>query len=315
VTVFLIQGGQRNHMKLSSWMKSISTMASKMNNPSYPCLWFDGKAKDAADFYCTVFENSKVSSCNAMTVMFELEGRRFMALNGGPMFKINPSISFFVTNLNEENIEEKWKRLSDGGEILMPLDTYPWSSKYGWCKDKYGVNWQLTLQKSSGPDTIFPFLMFIKQNTGKAKEALDYYTTIFSNSEVKFVEHFGKDDHDVEGYIKNAQFILNGNLFGLMENSGAHEFNFSEGVSIVIECETQEEIDYYWSNLTAQGGEESMCGWLKDRYGVSWQIVPSILSQLMSNPDSASKVTGAFMKMKKFNIAELIEAAGIESQN
>jgi hypothetical protein len=84
-----------------SWIKSLSMKMNKSSNPSYPCLWFDGKAQDAADFYCTVFASSKISSANAMVVMFELEGRRFMALNGGPKFKINPSISFFVTNLDD----------------------------------------------------------------------------------------------------------------------------------------------------------------------------------------------------------------------
>jgi predicted 3-demethylubiquinone-9 3-methyltransferase (glyoxalase superfamily) len=170
------------------------------------------------------------------------------------------------------------------------------------------------LQNSAGSDTIFPSLMFVQHNCGKAKEALDFYTSLFSNSEAKFVDRYEKGDHDVEGYIKNAQFTLNGQLFSLMDSSGSHNFNFSEGISIAVECDTQEEIDYYWNNLTVNGGEESMCGWLKDRFGVSWQIVPAILSHLMSNPTTAPKVTNAFLKMKKSNIAELLEASGLHSQ-
>lgn len=140
-----------------------------MKNPIYPCLWFDGQAKAAADFYCSVFKNSKVTSENPMVVIFDLDGKKFMALNGGPMFK------------------------------------------------------------------------------------------------------------------------------------------FNEAVSFVVDCETQEEIDHYWSKLT-EGGSESQCGWLKDKFGVSWQIVPAILGQLMSDPERAPRVIQAFLKMKKFDIEKLKNA-------
>ena len=141
-----------------------------MNNPIYPCLWFDGQAKAAADFYCSVFKNSVIITDTPLVVTFELNGKKFMGLNGGPMF------------------------------------------------------------------------------------------------------------------------------------------TFNEAVSFVVECETQEEIDYFWEKLTT-GGSESMCGWLKDEFGVSWQIVPTILSKLMSNPEKAPAVMKAFMKMKKFNIDDLKKAA------
>jgi len=141
----------------------------KMTNPIYPCLWFDGQAKAAATFYCSVFKNSKIMSDTPMVVTFELNGNKFMGLNGGPQFKFNEAISF------------------------------------------------------------------------------------------------------------------------------------------VVNCDTQDEIDYYWGKLTA-GGQESMCGWLKDRFGVSWQIVPSIIGELMSEPARAERVTKAFMKMKKLDIETLKNA-------
>ena len=133
----------------------------------YPCLWFDGQARAAADFYCTIFPNSKINSDSGMVVIFELSGNRFMGLNGGPNFK------------------------------------------------------------------------------------------------------------------------------------------FNEAVSFVIPCENQEEIDHYWNKLTADGGQESQCGWLKDKYGLSWQVVPSMLGELMSNPEKGQKVVQAFLKMKKFDIETL----------
>jgi len=140
-----------------------------MKNKLYPCLWFDGQAKAAAEFYCSVFENSKIVDENPLVVTFELNGSKFMGLNGGPMFK------------------------------------------------------------------------------------------------------------------------------------------FNEAVSFVVDCETQDEIDYYWDNLT-RDGEESRCGWLKDKFGVSWQIVPAILGGLMSDPAKAERVTEAFMKMRKLDIATLVNA-------
>jgi len=139
-----------------------------MTNPVYPCLWFDGKAKEAAEFYCAIFENSRIVSDTDLVVMFELNGKRFMGLNGGPMF------------------------------------------------------------------------------------------------------------------------------------------TFSEAVSFVVECETQQEIDYYWEKLT-DGGEESMCGWLKDKFGVSWQVFPAILNDLMADPEKAPKVMAKFGNIRKFEIDDLLE--------
>jgi predicted 3-demethylubiquinone-9 3-methyltransferase (glyoxalase superfamily) len=140
-----------------------------MKNSMHPCLWFNGNALEAANFYCSVFTNSKITVNTPMVVNFELNGQKFMGLNGGP------------------------------------------------------------------------------------------------------------------------------------------HFTFNEAVSFVVECDTQEEIDYFWNKLTA-GGSESMCGWLKDKYGVSWQIVPRILSQLMSDANRSQRVVQAFMKMKKFDIATLLKA-------
>ena len=140
-----------------------------MNNSIYPCLWFDGQAKEAATFYCSIFPNSKITADNPMVVMFEINGKKIMGLNGEP------------------------------------------------------------------------------------------------------------------------------------------RFTFNEAVSFVVDCDTQEEIDHYWNKLT-EGGAESMCGWLKDKFGVSWQIVPTILGGLMSDPEKSPRVIQAFMQMKKFEIQKLLDA-------
>jgi len=280
-----------------------------MSDKIYPCLWFDGKGKEAAEFYCTAFENSKITADTGLVQLFELNGKKFMALNGGPMYKINPSVSFFVVCKTTKEIETKWKQLSEGGMVMMALNSYPWSEKYGWCQDKYGVNWQLMMGKMEN-ETIVPALMFTMNNSGRANEAIDFYTSLFPNSNTELIARYEKGEPDVEGYIKHARFSLNGVTFAIMDSSGPHNFTFSEGLSFVVDCKDQEEVDYYWNKLTADGGKESMCAWLKDKFGVSWQIVPTKLGELIGSPDreKADRAIQAMLKMKKIIIADLQKA-------
>lgn len=285
-----------------------------MKNQLYPCLWFDGKAKEAATFYTTIFNPSKIIGENPVVVFFELNGNPFMALNGGPMFQINPSISFFVFCETPAEVEEKWKGLTNGGAVLMPLDKYPWNEKYGWCQDKYGVNWQLMVEKNT-VQNIAPALMFTKLNAGKAEEAMQFYTQVFNHrneqsgdNKIQSVSLYEKGAPDVEGTIKHARFMLNGQLFCSMDSSAAHSFSFNEGVSIVVPCETQDDIDYFWEQLS-EGGSKVECGWLKDKYDVCWQIVPANLSKYFDTPEKREKVMKAIMSMKKLDIAALERAA------
>lgn len=279
-----------------------------MKNPIYPCLWFDGKAKEAAEFYCSVFKDSKITTENPMVVTFASSGQKFMCLNGGPQFQMNPSASFFVVCETEAEIDAAWNILSEEGSILMALDKYEWSEKYGWVQDKLGVSWQLSFGKMAEVGQKFtPTLMFTENVHGKAEEAINFYTSIFKNSDIIGILRYGEDDHDVAGTVKHAQFRLNNNVFMAMDSGLAKGFGFNEALSFVVECENQQEIDYFWGKLT-DGGEESRCGWLKDKYGVSWQIIPTILDKLMNDSQKAPRVVQAFMQMKKFNIDALLKA-------
>ena len=286
----------------------INTKNKKMNNKIYPCLWFDGNAKEAATFYTSIFDNSKRTVDTPLVVNFELCGKKIMGLNGGPTFTINPAISLFVTCANNNEIENYWEKLSDGGMAMMPLDKYPWSEKYGWVKDRFGMTWQLMIGDvaQTGQKLTTSFL-FANQQYGKAREAVNFYTSVFPNSKIHHQELYTAGEEQPEGYLKFGHFTLNNEIFAAMDGPGSHEFNFSEGLSLVVDCDTQEDIDYYWNKLT-DGGEESQCGWLKDRFGVSWQIVPTVLSKLMSDPARSQRVMQAFMKMKKFDIATLMNA-------
>lgn len=280
-----------------------------MKHPIYPCLWFDGKAKEAALFYGTVFQHSKLNADTPVMVTFDLAGQTFMGLNGGPMFKPNPSISFYVVCETEQEIDYCWNKLLAGGKILMPLNKYPWSEKYGWLNDQYGISWQLTLgNEAELGQKITPLLMFTQTKAGKAEQAIQYYSGIFEDSSVKMIARYEPGEPDITGTIKHAQFKLGGQLFMAMDSSMAHAFSFNEGISFVITCDNQEEIDHYWDKLT-EGGEESMCGWLKDRFGVSWQIVPAILGELMTGePQKANRSMQALLQMKKLDIEKLQNA-------
>jgi predicted 3-demethylubiquinone-9 3-methyltransferase (glyoxalase superfamily) len=279
-----------------------------MKTNIYPCLWFDSNGREAAEFYCSVFKGSSIKSDNQFVVMLEAAGQKFMLLSGGPIYKVNPSVSFYVLCETVEEIDSAWVALIDGGIAIMPLGKYPWSSWYGWVQDKYGVSWQLTLGKMEDTGQKFtPSMMFTEGNVGKAEEAVSFYTSVFEGTEIKEIHKYTSEDKDTEGNVKHAQFKLRNKLFMAMDSSLMHGFTFDEGISFVVECDTQDEIDYFWEKLT-EGGEEIQCGWLRDKYGFCWQIIPSILDKLMSDPAKSERVVSAFMKMKKFEIDKLINA-------
>lgn len=278
-----------------------------MTHPIYPCIWYDGQAQEAAAFYTSVFKDSKIVSENPMVTIFEINGKKIMGLNGGPQFKINPSISFFIYCPTEQETDQVWNSLLAGGTALMPLDTYPWSKRYGWVQDKYGLTWQVMLNEESiSKQNLTPSFLFTGDQFGRAEEAIGFYTSVFENSKTDVIVPYPQGDPNA-GKVMFSEFYLNDYFLIAMDGPGVHEYTFNEAVSFVVECDTQQEIDYYWDAFT-KAGEESMCGWCKDQFGVSWQIVPAILKDLMNDPEKGQRVVAAFMKMKKFDIEALKNA-------
>jgi predicted 3-demethylubiquinone-9 3-methyltransferase (glyoxalase superfamily) len=213
---------------------------------------------------------------------------------------------FFVTCESLVEIESIWTKLMEEGSAMMPLDKYPWAEKYGWVKDKYGMTWQLMLgELKEGEQKIKPSFLFVGEQYGKAQEAMEFYTNVFPQSKVISVQEYLAGEPQPEGNLKFGEFSLGKERFVAMDGFGDHQFSFNEGLSFVVNCDTQIEIDEYWSKLS-EGGLESQCGWLKDKYGISWQIVPSILEQLLSDKEKGPKVIAAFLKMKKFDIEILL---------
>jgi predicted 3-demethylubiquinone-9 3-methyltransferase (glyoxalase superfamily) len=303
-----------------------------------PHLWFDKEAKEAAAFYTSIFDNSKVTSTSMITntpsgdcdiVNFELRGQPFMAISAGPYFKFNPSISFMVSfdpsqeKDADKNIDAVWNKLLEGGTALMPIDKYPFAERYGWVQDKYGLTWQLILVNPEGEERpgIVPSMIFVGEKFGQAEEAINFYLSVFKNSpstdstnseQAKLgtmVKYPAGSEPNKEGTVMFADFKLLGTWFAAMDGAGEHKYSFNEAVSFIVSCDTQEEIDYYSEKLSAVP-EAEQCGWLKDKFGVSWQIVPSAMNEMMGTNDKAAldRVTSAFLKMKRFDIAELEKA-------
>ncbi|WP_366655283.1 VOC family protein [Fodinicurvata sp. EGI_FJ10296] len=297
-----------------------------------PHLWFDREAEDAARLYASLFPDSAIGTVSrygktgqevhgqpegqAMTVPFTLAGYDMLGLNGGPHFRFTPAISFFVTLETEEAVNAIWSGLVADGTVLMPLDRYDWSEKYGWLSDRYGVSWQIALGDCAevGHQAICPSLLFVGAQHGRAEAAMEHYMAVFSTSPAASstaptaVDGILRYDGgpDPAGTVKHAQFRLAGETFMAMDSAAAHDFGFTEAVSFMVGCDNQAEVDHYWSGLSAVPDAER-CGWLKDRFGVSWQIVPRILPRLLADPDPArsARVMQAMLAMKKIDIEVL----------
>jgi predicted 3-demethylubiquinone-9 3-methyltransferase (glyoxalase superfamily) len=192
----------------------------------------------------------------------------------------------------------------------MPLGSYPFSERYGWLVDKYGLSWQIMYNSQAVTQKITPSLMFTGDNSGKAEDAINFYVSVFKNANFDAKTRYEKGEApDEEGTLKFAAFTLEGQKFSAMDSAHAHGFAFNEAISFLVNCEDQKEIDYYWSKLSAVP-EAEQCGWLKDKYGFSWQISPIMLEEMMRTDDKEklNRVTKSFLKMEKFEIAELEKA-------
>ncbi|WP_415311067.1 VOC family protein [Candidatus Nitrosocosmicus sp. FF01] len=285
-----------------------------------PFLWFDDNAEEAANFYTSIFKNSKIentsyygetagkisgkSKGSIMTISFQLSGQNFIAINGGPNFTFTPGISFFVNCETNEEIDYLWKNLSEGSTVLMELGKYPFSEKFGWLQDKYGVSWQLNM--ASRPQKIVPFLMFFGNQYGKAEEAMNFYVSLFKSSRVTNIEHYSREENDSERKVKRTIFSLSGQEFMALDSHMNHPFTITPAISFLVNCETQEEINDLWEKLSKEGVPEQ-CGWIKDKYGISWQIVPAILNHMLTDKDTekSERVMKALFGMQKINIQDL----------
>jgi len=286
-----------------------------------PNVWFDHTAAEAAELYTSIFPGGRVIGTQhypteglldfqadmagqVLTVELELAGYRLLGINAGPEFPVNPSVSFLL-NFDpsadpqaREHLDALWAALSDGGKALMPLQEYPFSPRYGWVQDRYQVSWQLMLTNPTGEPRPFltPSLMFGQAAQGRAAEAIDFYTSLFAGrtgTMARYPEQAGP----VAGTVMFADFQMLGQWFAAMD-AADQDFTFDPGVSLMLSCADQAEIDHYWDRLSAVPQAEQ-CGWCTDRFGLSWQVVPAAMGELMTKPGAYARLMG----MKKIEIA------------
>lgn len=285
-----------------------------------PHLWFDQEAVEAAEFYVSMLPDSRVAnvtvlpdtpSGDAATVSFELYGQPFMAISAGPLFTFSPSVSFAVACDTVGEVDALWDRLAEGGTPLMEVGAYPFSERYGWVADRYGLSWQVMYDAAGqAAQRITPTLMFTGGVAGKAGEAIAFYASVFPNSGIGDIVRYGADEEpDREGTVKFASFTLDGQSFAAMDSARVHDAGFNEAISLMVRCEDQDEIDRYWDALSAVP-EAEQCGWLKDRYGLSWQVVPAAMGEMLTSgtEEQIRRVTEAFLPMTKFDVAALQRA-------
>lgn len=292
------------------------------SRPIVPCLWFDDQAEEAAAFYTKTFPGGRVAAVSrypesfdnpagkprgsVMTVELEVAGQRFTALNGGPLFAINPSVSFFVHVTTADEATRLFSALADGGTVLMPIDAYPWSERYGWVQDRLGVSWQVIAGRPAPAGaTVVPCLMFTGARAGRAADAMQAYAGAFPDGRVVDAALYEAGEGPT-GSVKHGRFVLAGQDMIAMDSHLEHGFGFTEAVSLQVMCEDQAEVDRYWAALS-ESGEPGPCGWLKDRFGLSWQVVPRGIAEWMASPDAAARDRAftAMMGMGKPDIAAL----------
>lgn len=293
-----------------------------------PNLWFNGNASEAVDFYLAAFPDSKILAKSyypkstvegladfqldlagdVLTIEFELGQQPFVAINAGPEFSFNPSISFMVNfdpsleHKAADHLDELWQKLSDGGDILMPLDAYPFSPRYGWVQDRYGLTWQLILTDPSGEPRpfIIPSLLFGGDKVNRAEEAIHFYVSAFKDAKAGLLARYDEATGPANaGSLMFGEFMLVGQWFAAMDSGVEQDFAFNEAVSFQVNCKDQSEIDYFWEKL-ASDPIFNQCGWCKDQFGLSWQIVPENMGELMDKPGAFAKL----MEMKKIVIAD-----------
>lgn len=293
-----------------------------------PNLWFDHNVREAVDFYVSIFPSSKITGGSKypgskdegladfqldmagkdLTIDFNLAGHNFTGINAGPEFKATPANSFMVNfdpsddKQAKEHLDQVWKKLLEGGKALMPLQKYDFSEHYGWVQDKYGFSWQLILTDPKGDDRpcMIPSLMFGNGVQNRANEAIDYYVSVFKNSKRGLSYPYGNPTGPATAEaLMFADFQLAGEWFVANDSGVEQNFTFNEAVSYSVVCKDQAEIDYFWEKLSASP-ENEQCGWCKDKFGVSWQIVPENMEELMKKPNAYATM----MEQHKIVIAE-----------
>lgn len=293
-----------------------------------PNIWSAGTAQEQGEFYARAIPLTTTSVMSRyptdglpefqqslagqpLTVDIVVDGYTITMINAGDEYRPNPTMSFILTfdaarfggdDGARTALQNTWDALVDGAEILLPVDEYPFSARYGWLRDRYDVSWQVMLTNPEGEPRSFvmPQLMFCGPAQNRAREAIDYYTSLFGDSSVDFVAPYPQATGPAaSGAVMFSVFRLNGQFFSAMDSGVEQPYTFDPGMSLAVDCDDQTEIDRLWDALSSVPEAEA-CGWCTDRFGLSWQIVPTDIVALLARPDAHAHM----MQMRKLVIAD-----------
>lgn len=279
-----------------------------------PNIWCTRNAEEVGQFYADVLPDTTTEVESRypqtglldfqepfaglpLTVAVNVAGYRLTLVNAGDEFSPNPSISFFLmfgadrfgsVEQAREALDRVWVGLQPGATVLMALDEYPFSDYYGWVQDRYGVSWQLGLADPVRDDGAFviPSLLFGGAAQNRAGEARAKYAEVFPEFEAGGAYPYGEAQGSATPEaLMYSEFRIQGQTFGAMDSGVEQDFSFTCGVSLEVHCADQAEIDRIWDALSAVP-EAEQCGWLADEFGVSWQIVPANMGELMERPNA-----------------------------
>ena len=276
-----------------------------------PAIWCDGTADEAAQFYTDVFRDTSIAEqAPGIVTTVSIHGFRLSLINGGNQYAPNPSISCILNfdpllfggeEQARDYLDELYERLSTGG-VLMELGEYPFSPRYAWVRDRFGMTWQLMLTDPDGDPRPFviPSFMFGGTNHAHAEEATDTWIALFDNARRGALYRYEEGGPLDAGTVMFTDFTLRGTWMAATDSGTFHDFTFTPGVSMIVSCRDQEEIDRYWAGLSAVP-EAERCGWCVDRWGVSWQVVPHNIAELMADAATHDKI----LHMGKIDLAKL----------
>ena len=276
-----------------------------------PAIWCDGTADEAARFYADVFrEGSIVEQVPGLAATVSIHGFRLSLMSGDDQDAPNPSISCILNfdpllfggeDQARAYLDELYERLSGGG-VLMELGEYPFSARYTWVRDRFGMTWQLMLTDPAGEPRpfILPSFMFGGTNHANAEEATEAWIALFDDSRRGALRRYEEGGPMEAGTVMFTDFTLRGTWMAAMDSGAFHDFTFTPGVSMIISCRGQEEIDRYWTGLSAVP-EAERCGWCVDRWGVSWQVVPDNIAELIADAATREKI----LQMGKIDLTRL----------
>jgi predicted 3-demethylubiquinone-9 3-methyltransferase (glyoxalase superfamily) len=264
---------QENWQSLSIPKGQSQAYIHTMMESPYTCLWFNHNAGEAARWYASIFPDTRIIEESPLFVTLELMGTKLLLLNGGPQYKPNAAQSLFAYFGSGEKAEALYKALSKNGQVLMPFGKYDWAEHYAWVADPYGIHWQLDGDDIRHPKKIVTSALFSDEKKGDIQAMLDYYASIFREFKVLMTMPAPPPMGLPPGALLFAQYKIGDTVFNAMATHHPNQDQFNFAYSQILHCTTPVSRTYFWDALSKEG-KVSEGGWLQDKFGLAWQILP-----------------------------------------